>query len=404
MLKSKVFQKYLILGICLTSIFFLIAFMTNHFMIEAERESDRQQMRQERVAKHKTDIKKGKFRRAPHRNFREGRPTGPPPKHIRDKKPKHLIMIIALQMLAVIAAVAITIITIFLHFKGRTHEIEKVLQQIKEGDLKARMPVTENSDEFGFSMGKFNLMADEIEALINRLRNTEATRRVLLSELAHDIRTPLASVLNLIEILTGEKGDELDKEKKKEILNMSHKEIKYISQLVEDLLFLGRIEEPSYQKKDKSIDLLGPLNEAILSLKKRYPAITEEIISDGINNNYVMDPLLAHRLFRNVLENAYSFAEGKVLIKLIHHNEALEIQVYDDGPGIGNSRLKDFGNKKFSRQEIHSKSGEKRISIGLGSVIMNSIVKSYHGELSIQNNQNESLGPKGALVKIILPK
>ncbi len=420
MLKSKLLKKYLLLGFVITLIFFVIAIATNHLIISLEREAFKKQDSLARDAGSKGALHKESF-------FHDGPPPdmedgeGPPPQmgkgpsfppHEDEFGPKygkppfkpregprhtaHLFAIFTVQMLAILLAVAFTILIIFFHFKGRTKEVENVLVRIKEGDLKARMPEG-ISDEFGMAMGKFNLMADEIETLVNRLRDTEATRRVLLSELAHDIRTPLASAMNLLEILKGEKREKLDKEQKQELLELSYKEIAYISRLVEDLLFLGKIEEPSYRRQNRLIDVQDVINDVVSQISVRYPDIKFSLNSDKVFP-VNMDVILASRLFRNVLENAFSYAQNDVSIYLKDVDGHLCINVIDDGPGLSLEAIESFGKKKFSRQELSDRGRGHRISIGLGAVIMRAIVASYHGDLQVDNHPS-----KGAIVKIELP-
>ncbi len=370
MLKSKLFKKYLLIGFSLTIIFFIFGWFTNHMLMTIDRELHRKS--------------------GPPPHFKSGKPPfhkngGLPPPPPRHKGPMFKIM--AVQLLAILLAVGSTILIILLHFKGRTKEINRVINQIKNGDLKARMPLGDQ-DEFGLAMGKFNEMADEIESLVNKLRKTEATRRVLLSELAHDIRTPLASANNLIEILKSHKSEKLMQEQRNELLELSSNEINYIAKLVEDLLFLGKIEEPGYKKVDTQIRIKDIIENISNQLKLEYTQLNFEINSPQ-DLNLQMDTVLTHRLMRNALANAASFAKSKVLVNIEQVNDRVLIKVIDDGPGVSPELEQTFGYKKFSRAQINAPDGSDRISIGLGAVIMRSIAENYGGQVRIFKNPKE---------------
>jgi len=403
MLKSKLLKKYLFFGFGIALVFFIFGSVTNHLLMTMERDSKMLEARENGRFGHPPGPRRGP-RPGPRDEFsRRGdnwRPPPPPPMN-NDEHRKRLYKIFSVQIIAILLAVGITILFIFSHFKGRTREIESVLQRIKDGDLKARMPVGEK-DEFGLAMGKFNIMADEIENLVGRLRDTESTRRVLLSELAHDIRTPIASVINLMDIFKGDKKDKLNDQQKEDIIDMSYKEVKYIARLVEDLLFLGKIEEPSYRRENESVDLQEIVREVVTHINVRYPSVEFELKTE-CNTTFKIDPTLASRLFRNILENAFSFAKSKVKVEFKEVSERLAISVSDDGPGMSSEMIYNYGVKKFSRQEVSTKTEKNRISVGLGSVIVSTIVKSYHGELIVQNNKDLNGNVLGALINIHLP-
>ncbi len=372
-MKSKLLKKYFLIGVSVSVIFFIIGTLSHRFLMMLEKESFE-------FKRHHKDRIHREFRGGPHSDIR---PPHPPRGRPDFRNPKHrnrLFKILGIQILAILLAVTVTVIIIFVHFKGRTKEIQRILNQIKEGDLKARMPIGD-SDEFGLAMGKFNEMADEIEQLVNKLRKTEATRRELLGELAHDIRTPLASISNLLEL---QKKD-VSPLQRNELVDMSTQEVKYISRLVEDLLFLGKIEEPSYQTHNEDINLRSIVDEVAYQIAINYPDIEFKIEGDS-DCKYDIDPVLANRLFRNALENAFSFARSRVTVKYLFAPGYIRFQVIDDGPGVESHIKNGFGIKKFSRSASQR---EDRISVGLGSVIMRSIIENYGGEISLENNRDE---------------
>ena len=109
-------------------------------------------------------------------------------------------------------------------------------------------------DEIGQAMCRFNKMAEEIERLVEHLRSVEKARMALLQELAHDLRTPVASLKNLLATL--EKRDQgSDTKVRAELMTLAQKEVDYFARLLEDLLILAQISEPRYAGDRREIQL-----------------------------------------------------------------------------------------------------------------------------------------------------
>lgn len=330
--------------------------------------------------------------------------------HFRPPPPKmrHMFILTAIQMASIVAAVLVTLGLVFYYLRNRGAQADVVMRELARGNLKARIPITK-MDEVGQFMSAFNKMADEIEHLIEHLRKTENSRRDLLRELAHDLRTPVASLKSLIETVT-ERSDQLPKEKLRELLELAMNEAQYFEGLVDDLLFLGRVGEPKYKTSLENFDLADLIRLELEAISARYPKIGVEFkIAGGDSEtgtfNYDGDPNLMKRLIRNTLENAASFAKSAVVIELNRPtvgDSAIQLNVRDDGPGFDAASLASFGQRKYSRA-MTNVGGSRRISIGLGSVIMKSITDVHRGDLVASNAFSPTGDILGAEVSIRLP-
>jgi len=348
-----------------------------------------------------------------------GRPPHPPPHHLENsrrklkgtddqylvfkpklrKKAQNKSFFLSLSALlgSLFLGIVCTIAFMVLIFRRQNRSMDEVIEKMKKGDLKARVHLG-RFDEFAQSKIKFNEMAEEIEVLVNSLRRAESSRKHLMSELAHDLRTPIASLKSLLELILNRKNV-LGEEKIQSLLKTSVKEVDYFSLLVDDLLFLGQVNLPQYRKKDSKINISKLINLEVSDLASRYEHLELKLsFKDDLYLNF--DKKLMTRLMRNVLENSFSFARSEVSILIEKTQTGFMCFTFkDDGPGFSEQNLISFGKKKFSRQ-MNLNSGE-RISIGLGSVIMQSIVDSYGGWIEVSNN-TEKNRIQGAVVKIFL--
>ncbi|MCB9061713.1 MAG: HAMP domain-containing histidine kinase [Halobacteriovoraceae bacterium] len=314
---------------------------------------------------------------------REDRPMGPPPPE--DRGPNGPFKYIFPIIICVLISIILSFIHVLYLFRKKAKEADNVLTLLHSGDLKARFK-TSKSDEVGKMMLKFNEMADEIESLVEKVKETEASRRLLLQELAHDLRTPIASLRSFLETLV-DKFKILPQQKIEEFLNLSLKETGYFNRLVEDLLFLSGVNDPKYKNSFCSTSLNELLSEEVNTLS--FEEIKVEL--DLPNQlNVRGDRHLLKRLLRNGITNAISFAASKVKIGIEDQNQNfISLYIEDDGPGINEEEVSSFGHKKYSRKFDEFDKG--RISIGLGSVIMAKISELHGGHIFIRNSYEKDV-------------
>jgi len=309
------------------------------------------------------------------------------------KKRKFLTLLAVLSS-AMILCLFASLFLIFILLRGRAKHLDRVINELKNGNLKARLPIGK-MDEIGLMMSRFNQMADEIENLVTLLKKAESTRKDLLQELAHDLRTPISSLKILLE-MSYEKKHMLSEEKKDELLTTALSEIEYFFSLVNDLLFLGQIKDPKYDKDNKPIKIIDLIHEEINLIKPRFPNIELKLTLQEEDFEFTADEKLIRRFLRNLLENSFSFARNEITLNICREDQTFIINIVDNGPGFTEESLAHFG-KKSSKRSIPN--NQSRISIGLGSVIMKSIAESYGGALSHSNLLNEQGQIKGAKIE-----
>lgn len=290
-----------------------------------------------------------------------------------------MVAIVCLVTLLVVVAMSGSSYILLRKLRGHAREAETVMMKVQQGDLKARLAIS-RPDEFGAMMALFNHMADEIERLFIRVRETERLRVHLLQDIGHDLRTPLSSLLNIFDLLAG-KFEHITAPERLEYLLSGRREVKFTQHLVEDLLFLARVEDPACRRQDETFDL-SELVQSVVEAKRL--ATSLEIHCNTPASFMVFgDPQLLKRLFRNALDNSISYALNSIQVRVQMHPETVEIQIDDDGPGFSNVAKESFGQKRPTR--IQHSSHEARVSMGLGSVIMVAIARLYRGSVQPSN-------------------
>lgn len=295
----------------------------------------------------------------------------------------------------------------FFYLRRKSAGARDVLLRMEKGDLKARFPI-HKVDEFGELMLDFNRMADEIEKLVSRVQETERARKNLLQEIGHDLRTPLTVLSTSFQTLRTH-HDKMSEDDRTRLFSMIDSEIRYFTDLVENLMTIASLDEPTYRRSTEQIDL-----DEIL----RREAQTRDAANTGIRWIYTRatrehghplvlgDPNLILRLFKNAFDNAGKYAKSRVDVELRDSTRGYEIRIHDDGPGLSDADLAAYGTRKTQR--ARRESSDLKLSLGLGSVIMKAIASLHGGSIAIENRTRTLLSSEskttGATVTIILPK
>lgn len=297
--------------------------------------------------------------------------------------------------LAVFLALSIT----FYYLRRKSGEARKVLGKLEAGDLKARFEI-KRFDEFGNLILDFNRMANEIERLVMRLRETEISRSNLLQELGHDLRTPLTSMSTAFETLR-EHGEVLTKDDRTELFLMIGSDIRYFKDLLDKLTLVATIDGPHYKSSTEKINLFSLLQSEVQSRQiATGPALNWNFVQDDIYEPFILgDSHLITRLFRNAFDNASRYATNSITVRINDLKDKVEILVMDDGPGLSEDSLLSFGKRRERRQ----RKDENDFSLGLGSVIMKTIAQVHGGQVEM-NNIFGGGKINGACLKVVFQK
>lgn len=304
-----------------------------------------------------------------------------------------VMTMIVLFIATMVGAILLGLLLLTLYLRGRSSEASKVIRDMQAGNLAARFS-TDKLDAIGGLMLHFNAMANEIQRLVGRLQTIERTRRELLQELGHDLRTSLTSLRTTINTLTVH-GSAMDEAERKELFTVVSSELEYFTKLIDDLFFIASIDEPSYHAQAGEFDLLALLRTETSHAQTSQTATGKQLrfelddsATSGFNGHISGDAYLIARLFRNVYDNAARHASTCVRTRILPHGDALEIVIDDDGQGLSREALHRFGLRRDQR--ILASGSHAAVSLGLGSVIIKTIIELHGGSLKITNGDADS--------------
>jgi signal transduction histidine kinase len=302
---------------------------------------------------------------------------------------------ITFMFFVLVVAMLIALSLIYLYVRRKSQEARAVLARLEKGDLKARFEI-QRIDEIGSLMLDFNRMAAEIERLVHRVQLTESARKDLLSELSHDLRTPLTSLKTSIETLS-EHFDEIPVEQQKEFLRIARFELSYFVYLIDDLFFIAELAEPKYKKVAEPTDVGSIIIEEVMNRQSRGEHAPITLKWQGLDHIksvgavFILgDPLLLQRLIHNAFDNAEKNAKTFVSVRMKIEDEHLHIEIENDGVAVSDATISNFGKRAAERTtQSDDNQASAQVTRRLGSVIMKTIAELHGGSLMIARLSGE---------------
>ena len=229
------------------------------------------------------------------------------------------LLAVGLPLLLVVVAVVTRLVV------GRAlrpvESIRSEVAGISTTELHRRVPVPASGDEISRLAATMNRMLD-------RLQRGRDRQRRFVSDAAHELRSPVATIRQHSELAVAHPGtvqaDDLARTVLAEDLRLQH--------LVEDLLLLARLDEGTEQVRWRPVDLDDVVLEEIERIRQADGTpIDARRLSGGRVSG---DPKRLARLVGNLLENAARHARSAVGVALFEEGGEVILQVDDDGPGI----------------------------------------------------------------------
>ena len=198
-------------------------------------------------------------------------------------------------------------------------KLSTAIQNISEGDLNTTVEVV-GDDEFSAMAANLNKMVEDIRRLMDKERESERTKNELITNIAHDLRTPLTSIIGYLELLSAPTSN-MSPEMEKKYINITYTKAKRLEKLIEDLFGFTKLNYGKVSMKVTKVDIVKLLSQL---LEEFYPNFMDKDLAYELQSNVPAkminaDGNLLARLFDNLINNAIKYgAEGKRIVVKIH--------------------------------------------------------------------------------------
>ncbi|WP_436855873.1 sensor histidine kinase [Staphylococcus caeli] len=290
--------------------------------------------------------------------------------------------------------------TIALFFSVPTiHKIEKLNEQTTEiakgnyavNDLNIKSP-----KELKALSESFNQMASKVEAQMNVIKAEQEEKLCMIQNLAHDLKTPLASIKSYSE---GLKDDMIHTESaQQEAYQVLIRQADRLNQMFDDLTGVVSLNAKRKKAKMSMDQLLMPILESYQQLIIKENRQFEVNINPEIQP-FNQDKTALERIITNFIDNALKFSEASsvITIKVFEESEhMLAISVKDEGIGIKEEHLNHIFKRTY---RVENSRNQQTGGSGLGLYIANSLAQQINGAITVDS----SFG-KGTKMTLIFPK
>ena len=226
-------------------------------------------------------------------------------------------------------------------------------------------------------------VAIENAELLDALRRSDTAKDVFLATLAHELRNPLAPIVNSLELLArAEEPQRL----LPQALNIMRRQTTHLTRLVDDLLDLARINSGKIELKREPLDLRDALRAAIETcqplIDRRRHALTVQL--PGEPAHVRGDPVRLTQVFANLVNNAakYTPERGRIEVRMEIEDEDVVVSVVDSGVGISPELLP----KMFElfTQAPRAAALEQQ-GLGIGLFLVKRLVQMHDGRISAES-------------------
>ncbi len=301
---------------------------------------------------------------------------------MRDNAPRTLFNIIFITVLFTIGHTVWRYYTVIKPSK----KIRFALEEITSGNFKVKL----NTDEV---FGNFSSIAKSINIATEELKSVETLKTDFISNLSHELKTPLANMKSYGQLLRlPDIGEESRIEYAEEIIRSSDR----MSELITNILRLNKLENQKLSPKTEKFDLSGSLIECLLRFENEWKEKNIDLNIDIPDNVMInSDRELLEIIWSNLFSNAFKFTEenGTVKIKLKKNQNNITVGISDTGPGISEEVGSHIFDKFYQGDTSHATKGN-----GLGLALVKRVITIIGGEIKFSSKVGE-----GTTFVVVLP-
>lgn len=269
------------------------------------------------------------------------------------------------------------------------HKMAEATKKVAGGDFSVYIPAFHTMDRLDY----LDVMILDFDKMVEELGSVETLKTDFISNVSHEMKTPIAVIKNYAELLQGKNvSDEQRKEYGESIENAAAR----LSDLITNILKMNKLENQRISPEVKVYDVCRQLCECILQFEDAWEEKQIELEVEIEDEAYIKaDESLLELVWNNLLSNAVKFTEpgGTITVRQAFNENSVTVSVSDTGCGISKKSLKHIFDKFYQGDTSHSKEGN-----GLGLALVKRVLELMDGDIQVTSEEG-----KGSTFTVTLP-
>ena len=278
------------------------------------------------------------------------------------------------------------------HLTKPISELNESVKAISRGDFSRKIPLKQYPKDTAKYHNELAQLSQHVNQMAEDLRRSDEHRSAFIANLSHELKTPIASLVGVSDLLADEK---LDESTRKDLTGILRSESLRLSRLCDGIVTLTKMER-DFEPKKKPLQLDEQIRHAVILITEKWKQKEIDLTFTSQPVHCVTDPDLSMQVWTNLLDNAVKYSSNSVhlMIDIQEENDTARVTIADNGIGMSEEDQRHIFEQFYQVEHSHVQEGN-----GLGLAIVKTIVNQLGGSISVESE----IG-KGSTFQVILPK
>ena len=258
-------------------------------------------------------------------------------------------------------------------------KIENRLKEMKEGNNQVALDVNEFSSELKNTVLYINQISEGVENAIQDRMKSERLKAELITNVSHDIKTPLTSIINYVDLL---KNEPIENEKAKEYIGILESKSQRLKNLTEDLIEASKVSTGNIAFQIEKINLVELVRQAAGEFEDRFLKKGLNTILDTTENeiDIMADSKYMYRIIENLFSNVakYALENSRVYIDLKKVDKKVKVEIKN----ISKDKL-NISSDELMQRFVRGDKSRTTEGSGLGLSIAQNLTELQHGKFNL---------------------
>lgn len=276
------------------------------------------------------------------------------------------------------------LLVLILALRSKINYMCDILDEVLKGNINQRIRIQNNWKPLSVLINKVNMVIESFQSLTSKNIENEESRKKMISNISHDLRTPLTSMLGYMELIFD--NEEISEEKKQEYLKIIYDKGNSLYGLMEEFFQVSKLDSNDIKIEIEETNISEIIRQSFVSFFVEIQKYNiRPCINIGEDDIFILtDKKIIGRILNNLINNAIKHASKatEIGINLVDNDDDILLEVWDNGIGINKEEI----NHIFDRLYTVEKSRNSALkNSGLGLTIVKKLVDSLGGSIKVSS-------------------